>query len=93
MTEDEKIWFLCKTIQHIGLDIAIKGMKTKIATEPTGPVFYITYANCISAVVSELPHSLAHNRGSSGVNEVGMNLHFATIYHTKGIINTGHHGD
>jgi len=88
MTEDAKIRFLFKNIQHSGLDGAIEAMKAKITTEPSGTVTYTTVANHISTAVSELPDYLARNRRISGVND-GHNSN--GIYNSNGTINTGHH--
>ena len=62
MTEDAKLRFLLKKIDHPGLSKTIEAMKTKIATETPGTVTYTTVANHLSIAVSELPDYLARNR-------------------------------
>ena len=54
MTEDAKIRFLFKKIQHSKLDSTIKAMKAKMTTEITGIVSYITVADHIFYNFSQL---------------------------------------
>ena len=42
MAEDAKIRFLFNKINHSGLESAVKAMKAKITTKPTGTVTYTT---------------------------------------------------
>ena len=94
MTEDAKIRFLFKKIQHSGLDSAVEAMKAKITTEPAGTVTYTTVANHISTAVSELPDYLSRNHKVSGVSGGKMNSNASyNIYNADGTINTGHHAD
>ena len=86
MTEDAKIRFLFKKVQHTGLDSAIEAMRAKINTEPAGTVTYTTVANHISTAVSELPDYVAKHHNVSGVTESQ-----GSIYNADGTINTGHH--
>ena len=59
MTEDAKIRFVFKKINHEGLQTTVEALKTKIATETPGTVTYTTVANHISTAVSELPDFIA----------------------------------
>ena len=94
MTEDAKIRFLFKKIQHSGLESAVEAMKAKITTEPSGTVTYTTVANHISTAVSELPDYLSRNHKVSGVSgHTTNNQTAANIYNADGTINTGHHAD
>ena len=86
MTEDAKIRFLLKKVQHTGLASAIEAMKAKINTEPQGTVTYTTVANHISTAVSELPDYIAKHRNVSCVTD-----NKSGIYNADGTINTGHH--
>ena len=49
MTEDAKIGFLFRKVQHSGLKSAVEATKAKIATESTGTVTYMKIANYISS--------------------------------------------
>ena len=69
MTEDAKIIFLFKKINHSILEGAIMAVKVNIITEPAGTVIYTTVADHISTAVSELPDYLAKNYRDSGIND------------------------
>jgi hypothetical protein len=94
MTEDAKIRFLFKKVQHTGLASAIEAMKAKITTEQPGAVTYTTVANHLSTAVSELPDYLSRNQKVSGVNGSSFNnQNHLSILNADGTINTGHHTD
>ena len=94
MTEDAKIRFLFKKINHSGLESAVEAMKAKITTKLTGTVTYTTVANHISTAVSELPDYLSRNRKVGAVNSGKQNTNGNnSIYNADGTINTGHHPD
>ena len=88
MSEDAKIRFLFKKIQHSALSSAIEAMKSKITTDTPGSVTYTTVANHISTAVSELPDYVAKNRNISGLQSDSVPN---SIYNADGKINTGHH--
>jgi len=95
MTEDAKICFLFKKIQHPGLNSAVAAMKAKVTTETAGTVTYTTVANHIATAISELPDFLSRNRRVSGVKgKVKVTYGSAATYYLfnqDGSINTGHH--
>ena len=93
MTEDAKIRFLFKKINHSGLDGAVDAMKVKITTKPAGTVTYTTVANHISTAVSELPDYLSRNNKVSAVTGKRSSNGSYSIYNADGTINTGHHAD
>lgn len=94
MTEDAKIRFLLKKIQHSGMESAVEAIKSKITTKPTGTVTYTTITNHISIAVSELPDYLSRNCCVSGVTcESSNGNNNYNIYNTDGSINTEHHTD
>jgi len=93
MSEDAKIRFLFKKINHDGLSNAVEAMKAKITTEAPGTVTYTTVCNHIGTAVSELPDYISRNRAISGVShsdDGGRNAG-GSIYNADGSINTGHH--
>ena len=55
MTEEAKLRYFFKKIDHEGLSKTVEAMKTNIATEAVEAVTYTTVANHISTTVSELP--------------------------------------
>ena len=67
MSEEAKIRYLYKKINHEALVKTVEAMKTKIATEVIGVVTYTTVANHISTAVSELPDYFSRHRNTSGV--------------------------
>ena len=94
MTEDAKIRFLFKKIQHSGLESDVEAMKAKITTEPPGTVTYTTVANHILTAVSELPDFLSRNHKVSGVSGHSVSTqNVIIIFNADGSINTGHHTD
>ena len=93
MTEDAKIHFLFKKVQHQGLESAVEAMKAKITTEPARTVTYTTVANHISTVVSELPDFLSRNRKVSAVKgkvTYGNATNY-NIFNVNNSVNNGHH--
>ena len=93
MTEDAKIRFVFKKVDHEGLQNTVEALKTKIATENPGTFTYTTVANHISTAVSELPDFMARNRRVSGVAQGGGGGNGPTngIHNSDGSIHTGHH--
>ena len=100
MTEDAKIRFLFKKVNHEGPQSTLDAMKTKIATEVAGAVTYTTVANHLATAVSELPDFLARNRNVSGINAAaaagGGGSNFGPgphhgIYNKDNTVHTGHH--
>lgn len=96
MTEEAKVRFLFKKVQHAGLRSSIDALK---ATQTTGSeITYTMSANHLSTAVSELPEFLAkQSRMISGLaSGGGDNDNDATkadgngIYKADGSINTGH---
>ena len=99
MTEDAKLRFLFKKIDHQGLSKTVEAMKTNIVTEALGVVTYTTVANHLSTAVSELPNYLARNRnisvvgqgrGGGGGIQRGPGPHHG-IFSADGSIHTGHY--
>ena len=88
MTEDAKIRFLFKKIQHSGLEGAIEAMKAKTTTEPVGTVTYSTVVNNILTTVFELPDQFDRNRRVSGITN---DSHSKEIYNSNGTVNTRDH--
>ena len=94
MTEDAKISFIFKKIQHSGLASAVEVMKAKITTNPSGTVKYSTLANHILTAVSELPGFLSRNHKVSRISgHLINNQNTVSILNADGLINTGHHED
>jgi hypothetical protein len=80
MTDEAKVQFLFKRVQHDKLTSSIDALKTQI----TVGVSYAMAANHLSAAgVSELPDYLARNRNVSGVDNS------KTIHNSDCSIKTG----
>ena len=96
ISEEAKIRFLFKKINHERLVKTVEAMTIKIATEVIGVVTYTTIANYISTAVSELPDYLLRNRNVSGVtntrvgSQSGPGPHYI-IFNQNNTIHTGHH--
>ena len=90
MTEDAKIRFLLKNIQHSGLDSVIEAMNVSITTEIIGTVSYTTVANHTSTSMSQLPEYLSRNRKISSIQSNEDNSNTNSIYKSDGYTNTGH---
>lgn len=92
LTEEAKVRYLFKRVQHPGLQNAIEALKTQ---QTLGTVItYTTAANHLSTAVSELPDYIAKNRNISqlGVrfaDDVAGQPDNTTIYKEDGKINTG----
>jgi hypothetical protein len=92
LTEDAKVRYLFKRVQHPGLQNAIEALKTQ---QTLGTVItYTTAANHLSTAVSELPDYISKNRNISqlGVrfsDDTSGNPESSTIYKEDGKINTG----
>ena len=65
MTEDQKVRFLFKKVQHTGLQPAIEALRARQATG--AKITYDDAANHLSTKVSELPEYLSRNRTIAGV--------------------------
>ena len=65
MTEDQKVRFLFKKVQHTGLQPAIEALRARQATG--AKITYDDVANHLSTKVSELPEYLSRNRTIAGV--------------------------
>ena len=103
MTEEAKIRFIFKKINHERLQSTLDAMKTKIATEVAGAVTYTTVANHLATAVSELPDFLNRNRNVSGIQSGGggcrgggSRANFGPgphhgIFNANNTIHTGHH--
>jgi hypothetical protein len=103
MTEEAKIRFIFKKINHEGLQSTLDAMKTKIATEVAGAVTYTTVVNHLATAVSELPDFLQRNRNVSGIQSGGgsgrgggSRANFGPgphhgIFNANNTVHTGHH--
>ena len=90
MSDDAKIRFLFKRVQHPNLQGAIEALKARLATNDA--ITYTQAANHLSTAVSELPEFLAKNRAIAGINSSVPpdNDKSSAIYNADGSINTGH---
>lgn len=68
MTEDAKIRFLFKNVQHPELKSEIAALKASITTSPPGTLTYTTVCNHLSTAVSQLPEYTSKGRNISGVS-------------------------
>jgi len=91
MTDEAKVRFLFKRVQHDKLTSSIDALKAQITAGVN--VSYTMAANHLSAAVSELPDYLARNRNVSGVGNHNTNSddgdNNAGIYNSDGSIKTG----
>ena len=88
MTEDAKIRFLFKKVQHSGLFAAIESLK---AQQTLGnQLDYSQAASHLSTAVSQMPEYIAKSRNVSGVATGGSDGGNASIYDANGNIITGH---
>ena len=87
MTEEAKIRFLFKSVQHNDLLATVEALKA----QRVGGVelSYVTCANHLSTAVSELPEYVAKNRNVSAIGTRGDDT-TSSIYNTDGSIKTGH---
>ena len=93
MSEEAKVRFLFKKVEHSGLRSPIDALK---ALETMGQVItYTMAANHLATAVSELPEVLAKNgRNISGVSQTGGEGNGqSSIHNADGSINTGHISD
>lgn len=92
MSEDSRIRFLFKKVQHPGLQGAIEALKARLATNDA--ITYTQAANHISTAVSELPEFLSKNRNISSIrtDKTGSanTKGDPAIYNDDGSIITGH---
>ena len=89
MSDEAKIRFLFRKVQHAGICSSIDVLK---ATQTTGTVISYTIAeNHLSNVVSEIPEYLAKSaRNVSGVQTGGGVGGSKSVHNEDGSINTGH---
>ena len=88
MTDEAKVRFLYKKVQHSGLRGTIDALK---AQQTAGAVItYTMAANHLSTAVSELPEYLSKNRNVSGVATNNSSSDGKGIYDADGKIITGH---
>ena len=90
MTDDAKLRFLFKRVQHPGLQQAIEALKAQ-QTAGTA-VTYTMAANHLTTAVSALPEYISKNRSISAVTRTGgdTNGGSSEIYRDDGTINTGY---
>ena len=88
MSDEAKVRFLFRKVQHAGLRSSIDALK---ASQTTGTeLTYTMAANHLSTAVSELPEYIAKNaRNVSGIHQ-GDGGGKGDIYNKDGTINTGH---
>jgi hypothetical protein len=84
MSEDAKIRFLFKTVQHPQLIQAVEALKVSITSGTN--MTYTTCCNHLATSVSELPEFQAKNRNVSGLNTTGGDNN-DSIYNKDGSIN------
>ena len=88
MTDEAKVRFLYKKVQHAGLRGTIDALK---AQQTAGAIItYTMAANHLSTAVSELPEYLSKNRNVSGVATNNSSSDGKGIYDADGKIITGH---
>jgi hypothetical protein len=88
MTDEAKVRFLFKKVQHPGLRGSIDALK---AQQTAGTdLTYTMAANHLSTAVSELPEYISKNRTVSAANTGGDNEIGNGIYNADGSINTGY---
>ena len=89
MSEDAKIRFLFKRIQHPSLQPAIEALKVKQSTNED--LTYTQVANHMATAVSELPEFLSKHRNVSSTNTTSTTATGdPSIYNTDDSIITGH---
>jgi len=89
MSEDAKIRFLFKRIQHPALQPAIEALKVKQSTNED--LTYSQVANHMATAVSELPEFLSKHRNISSTNTTTTTASGdSSIYNSDGSIITGH---
>ena len=89
MSEDAKIRFLFKRIQHPALQPAIEALKVKQSTNED--LTYSQVANHMATAVSELPEFLSKHRTVSSANTTTTPATGdSSIYNSDGSIITGH---
>ena len=87
MTEEARIRFLFKSVQHADLQATVEALKAQRVGGMD--LSYVTCANHISTAVSELPEYVAKNRNVSAIGTRGDN-NTSGIYNADGTIKTGH---
>ena len=66
-TEEMKVRFFLKKVQHPQLEAVVESLKTRFSTDPPGTITIPLCANHIAAAVSELPDYFASNRNISEI--------------------------
>ena len=86
-TEEMKVRFFLKKVQHPQLEAVVESLKTRFSTDPPGTITIPLCANHIAAAVSELPDYFASNRNISeidtavaGAPETGVRLDDGSIW-------------
>ena len=87
MTEEAKIRFLFKSVQHNDLQATVEALKAQRVGGMD--LSYVTCANHISTAVSELPEFVAKNRIISSTRDTHGSSS-SSIYNADGTIKTGH---
>ena len=87
MTEEAKIRFLFKSVQHTDLQATVEALKAQRVGGMD--LSYVTCANHISTAVSELPEYVAKNRHVAAIGTRGDD-NTSGIYNADGTIKTGH---
>ena len=90
MSEEAKIRFLFKKVQHTGLKSAVEALKAQMTAGVN--VTYTMAANHLSTAVSELPEYVSKNRNVSAVGEDKSegSSEKPTIYNSDKSIKTGY---
>ena len=90
MTEEVKIRFLFKKVQHTGLKSAGKALKAQMTAGVN--VTYTMATNHLSTAVSELPEYISKNRNMSAVGKDKLEdgSEKPTIYNSNKSIKTGY---
>ena len=71
MSEEAKVRFLLKKIQHPQLEAVVESLKTRMTTDPPGTITVPLCCNHVASAVSELPDYVAKNRNISSINAEG----------------------
>ena len=88
MTEDSRIRFLLKKVQHAALQGSVESLKAQISLSDPGTVSYTTCANHLSKAVSDLPECRKGGRNISSVQKNDEEVS-GSICRSDGTIKTG----
>ena len=70
MTDEAKVRFFLKKINHPSLQAVVESLKTRLTTDPPGTITVPLCANHIASAVAELPDYIAtHGNISAAVAE------------------------